>query len=369
MTTHAHANAANANAPVGPLPDGHPRVAVGKTAVLLVNLGTPDATTYGAMRRYLSQFLSDKRVIEYPMWLWQPLLQGIILTVRPSKSGAAYKSIWNTERDESPLRTFTRAQAEGLADRMGRDGVVVDWAMRYGQPSIPERLQALQDQGCDRILVAPLYPQYSATTTATVVDEVSRYLLKSRWQPAIRTLPAFHDHPAYIDAIADGISDRIGQLDWEPEVVLLSFHGLPQSYFKKGDPYHCHCHKTARLVRERLGWSAERMRCTFQSRFGPAEWLQPYTDKTLEELAASGVKRVAVATPGFVSDCVETLEEMAIEGAETFLEAGGEAFDAIPCLNATDGAIAMLETLARQELGGWINAPAAQASTSAQAAE
>ena len=339
------------------LPDSHPPVASPKVGVLLVNLGTPDGTDYWSMRRYLSEFLSDTRVIETSKWIWQPILQGIILTLRPSKSGEAYKSIWLEESDESPLRKFTRDQSAGLAERVGSETLVVDWAMRYGNPSIASKLEGLREQGCQRILVMALYPQYSATTMASVYDKTFLALKHMRWQPAVRTLPAFHDHPVYIDRLARSIEDGVAAADFDPEVVLLSYHGIPKKYFEKGDPYHCHCHKTTRLVRERLGWSEDKLQMSFQSRFGPAEWLQPYTDKTLERLAEEGVKRVMVAAPAFISDCVETLEEIALEGRDTFLEAGGEHFSTIPCLNASEGCIDVLETLVKNELLGWHTLP------------
>ncbi len=337
------------------VPD-HPVVRLGRVGVLLVNLGTPDSTEIPAIRRYLAQFLSDRRVIELNPVLWKILLYGIILRTRPPKTAEAYRAIWMTDTDESPLRHYTRAQAEGLAVRLdpAGDSVVVDWAMRYGNPSVRDRMRALQDQGCDRILVLPLYPQYSASTTGTVIDEVARELLDMRWQPAIRTLPAFHDDDSYITAVATGIEHSLAALDWEPEVILASFHGLPKRYFMAGDPYHCHCAKTARLVRERLGLPPERFRLTFQSRFGREEWLQPYTDETIQALARDeGVKRLAVVTPGFVADCVETLEEIAIQGREEFEEAGGTHFAALPCINADAAAIDMLETMVIRELGGW----------------
>ena len=336
---------------LGPLPSGHPQVRQGKTGVLLVNLGTPDGTDYWSMRRYLSEFLSDTRVIETPQWLWQLILQGPILTFRPSKSGAAYKKIWTEEG--SPLLAYTKAQAEKLAARIGGNDIVVDFAMRYGNPSIASKLEALKAEGCDRISVIALYPQYAAATTASVYDKTFDALKQMRWQPAVRTAAPFHDEPAYIEALASSLEASIAALDFEPQVVLMSYHGIPKSYFEKGDPYHCHCHKTTRLVRERLGWSEDYCRLTFQSRFGPTEWLQPYTDKTLEALPEEGVTRVAVAAPAFISDCVETLEEIAIEGRETFVEAGGEQFAALPCLNATGGAIDVLEAVAKRELAGW----------------
>ncbi len=336
------------------LPADHPEVKFGRMGVLLVNLGTPDATDYRSMRRYLSEFLSDRRIIEAPRWIWQPILQGVILQTRPAKSARAYRKIWMKDIDESPLRFYTRRQAELLADRIGAGGeLVVDWAMRYGNPSIESRIHALQDQGCDRIVTVALYPQYSAATTASVYDKTFDALKKMRWQPAMRTTPAFHDHPAYIDALAVSMERHLSDLEFEPEVVLMSYHGIPKSYFLKGDPYHCHCQKTTRLVRERLGWSEDYLRVTFQSRFGPTEWLRPYTDETLEELAHSGVRRVAVAAPAFISDCVETLEEIAIEGAEVFLDAGGTDFAAIPCLNDSEGAIDVIEAIVRRELAGW----------------
>ena len=339
----------------GPLPVGHPRVKTRKVGVLLVNLGTPDGTTYAPMRRYLREFLSDKRVIEWPRALWYPILYGIVLNTRPTRSGKAYRSIWNEDRDESPLRTFTRAQGEKLAVRMAGDtSVVVDWAMRYGNPSIAERTDALIEAGCDRILVYPLYPQYSASTTATVNDKFCAHMMTKRWMPAVRTVPAYHDDPVYIDALARSIETHLAGLDHEPERVIASFHGIPQSYFRGGDPYHCHCQKTSRLLEERLGWKKGRLMTTFQSRFGPQEWLQPYTDKTVEALAKDGVRRIAVFNPGFVSDCLETLEEIAVEAAETFHHAGGDRFTHIPCLNDSEEGMDVIEAMVRRELRGWV---------------
>ena len=337
------------------LPPGHPPVNFGRIGVLMVNLGTPDATDYWSMRRYLKEFLSDRRVIEVPRAIWWPLLNLVILTTRPKRSGHAYQSIWNKERNESPLRTITRAQAEKLAPRFADDRrIVVDWAMRYGTPSIPERLEALQKAGCERILLMPLYPQYAASTTATVNDKAFDALKAMRWQPALRTLPPYHDDPVYIDALATSITQSIEKLDFEPEMVLASFHGLPKEYLDKGDPYHCHCHKTARLLRKRLGWSEDRLKLTFQSRFGRAEWLQPYTDETVEGLAKSGIKRLAIVSPGFAADCVETLEEIAMQNGDIFREHGGEQFAALPCLNDSPEGMALLEPLARRELMGWV---------------
>ncbi|MGN6549699.1 MAG: ferrochelatase [Pararhizobium sp.] len=338
-----------------PRPDGHPPIRAGRIGVLIVNLGTPDATDKKAMRRYLGEFLSDRRVIETPRAVWLPILHGIILNTRPAKVGKAYRTIWNTELDESFLRTYTRNQSERLGARLaGHPDVEVDWAMRYGEPAIRDRLTAMKDRGCERILVFPLYPQYSAATTATVNDKAFETLLAMRWQPALRTVPPYHDDPAYIDALAQSVETHLAGLSWEPERVLASFHGLPQSYFRKGDPYHCHCRKTARLLTQRLGWPEERLMVTFQSRFGPEEWLQPYTDKTVEALAKGGVKRIAVINPGFVSDCLETLEEIAVQARESFEAHGGEHFTHIPCLNDSPEGMAVIETVVRRELSGWI---------------
>lgn len=339
----------------GPLPAGHPPVKPPKTGVLLVNLGTPDGTEVGPMRRYLREFLSDKRVIEWPRAIWLPILYGIVLNTRPKKSGAAYASIWNTELNESPLRTFTRDQSDRLAKSLANhDHLHVRWAMRYGNPSIKSVVDEMMDVGCTRIVMFPLYPQYSATTTATVNDKFFEALIEMRYQPAIRTVPPYYDEPVYIDALAQSIEEHLAGLDHEPEVVIASYHGIPQSYFKKGDPYHCHCMKTSRLLRERLGWDEDRLMTCFQSRFGPEEWLQPYTDKTIEKLGRDGVKSIAVFNPGFVSDCLETLEEIAGEGEEIFHEAGGTNFSHIPCLNASDNGMRVIEQLVRRELGGWI---------------
>jgi ferrochelatase len=277
-----------------------------------------------------------------------------VLNKRPAKVGKAYEAIWNNELNESYLRTFTRSQGEKLSAAFAdKEDVIVDWGMRYGQPSIASRLDALKEQGCERILLFPLYPQYAASTTATVNDKAFEALMKMRWQPALRTVPPYHDHPTYIEALANSITNHLAKLDWEPEVVLSSFHGIPQSYFDAGDPYYCHCMKTGRLMREKLGWDENKLRITFQSRFGPEEWLQPYTDKTVEQLAKDGVKRIAVINPGFVSDCLETLEEIAGEAAEIFHEHGGENFTHIPCLNDTPDGLNVLETIIRNELQGW----------------
>lgn len=355
MTNQASVSVSDERAKTA-LPSDHPPVRFGKVGVLIVNLGTPDATSYWPMRRYLREFLSDRRVIEWSRFLWYPILYGIVLMTRPGKSGKAYEEIWNHEKNESPLRTITRSQSEKLAELLKPEGgrVQVDWAMRYGTPSIRSRLEALKDDGCDRILVFPLYPQYSAATTATVNDEVCRALLEMRWQPAIRTVPPYHDDPVYIDALVQSVSDHLKTVDFVPDKILTSFHGIPQSYFKKGDPYHCHCHKTARLMREQAGWDGDKLMLTFQSRFGPEEWLQPYTDKTVEALAKDGVENVAVMNPGFVADCLETLEEIAGEAGEIFEENGGKNFTHIPCLNDSDLGMRVIEHVVRRELSGWL---------------
>ncbi len=338
------------------LPPDHPDIPDARIGVLLVNLGTPDACTPEAVRRYLAEFLSDRRVIELSPWIWQPILHGIILRTRPRKVAAAYREIWIHDSDESPLRLYTRRQAELLREKLAANegDLVVDWAMRYGKPQLSERLRALQREGCQRILLFPLYPQYSATTTATVNDRVFDTLKSMRWQPAIRTMPSYHDHPSYINALAESIESHLAASGSSPEVMLASFHGLPREYFDAGDPYHCHCAKTTRLLRERLGCSEDYLRMSFQSRFGPKEWLQPYTDQAIEELAKSGIKRLAVVTPGFAADCLETLEEMGIQNRRLFLDNGGQDYSLIPCLNDSDTGARMLLDLVRQELAGWI---------------
>jgi len=336
-------------------PIDHPPVAARRIGVLLVNLGTPEGTSYWPMRRYLSEFLSDRRVIEKPPLLWQPLLQGIILSRRPKKSGALYASIWNKERNESPLKTYTRSQAEKLAaDLLEFPHIGVDWAMRYGKPPIAERVTKLAGAGCERLLIFPLYPQYSAATTATVNDKAFDALKAMRWQPALRSVPPYYDQPVYIGALAESIEKHLATLDFAPEVILASYHGLPRSYSDKGDPYPLQCQVTSRLLRERLGWPKEKLITTFQSRFGPEEWLQPYTDKTVERLAGEGVKRIAIVNPGFVSDCLETLEEIAIQNRELFLHHGGERFAHIPCMNDSAEGMRVISTVVRRELQGWI---------------
>jgi ferrochelatase len=340
--------------PANAWPQRHPPVKAGKIGVLLVNLGTPDGHDTASMRRYLREFLTDRRVIEWPAILWYPILFGIVLNTRPAKSGRAYAAIWNREKNESPLRTVTRAQGEKLAASLAdKPSVIVDWAMRYGNPPIASRIAALHEQGCERLLVVPLYPQYSAATTATVNDKVFEALSAMRWMPALRTAPPWHDDPGYIDALAKSIEAHLATLGFAPEKVLASYHGIPESYFAKGDPYYCQCMKTSRLLEERLGWAKGRLVTTFQSRFGPEEWLQPYTDQTIAALARDGVKSIAVVNPGFVADCLETLEEIAGQGAEIFRHAGGANFAHIPCLNDSAAGMAVIEAIVRREISGW----------------
>lgn len=336
------------------LPKDHPPVPQQKVGVLLLNLGTPDATDFWSVRRYLKEFLSDPRVIETNKFIWWPILNLIILNFRPQKAGHAYAQIWDKERNESPLRVITRAQTEALAARMSGDGVMVEYAMRYGNPSTKSVLEKMQKAGCQRILLVPLYPHYSATTTATANDKAFDALKEMRWQPAVRTAPAYFEDPKYIETLANSIRDGVAKLDFEPDVVITSYHGMPVDYLKKGDPYHCQCYKTTRLVREYLGWPKEKLMVTFQSRFGPTEWLQPYTDKTLEALPGKGIKKVAILAPAFSADCIETLEEIAMGGKDTFMEAGGDKYAYIPCLNDSPGGMDMIEDMVRRELSGWL---------------
>lgn len=332
-------------------PADHPVIAAPKISVLLINLGTPDSPEPGAVRTYLRQFLSDPRVVEIPRILWQPILRGIILNTRPKKSAHAYAQVWSEEG--SPLAAITRRQARALTGAFGA-AVIVDHAMRYGNPAIGARIDALKALGCERILLAPLYPQYCAATTATANDEAFRHLATLRWQPAVRTLPPYHDDPAYIDALKQSVEASLAALDFEPEAIIASFHGMPQRTLELGDPYHCHCRKTARLLGEALG---RELIVAFQSRFGRAKWLGPATDTMLEELAGKGVKRIALIAPGFSADCLETLEELSIRGRDDFLAAGGTHFAALPCLNDSPPGIAMLRTLIARELEGWTDAP------------
>ena len=335
-------------------PAGHPPALAGRVGVLIVNLGTPEGTDYWSIRRYLQEFLSDRRVIETPRVIWLPILQAILLR-RPHAKGRDYDSIWNKERDEGPLKTITRAQSEklGAALRNLDKDVVVDWAMRYGAPPIAERLKALQAEGCDRILVIPLYPQYCAASTATVGDKAFEALQSMRWQPAIRVAAPYYDDPVYIEALARSVRANLAGLDFEPEILVASYHGIPQAYFDKGDPYFCHCAKTTRLLREAMGMDENRLLMTFQSRFGRGEWLKPAPPRPCASLPLAEVKRVAVLTPGFAADCLETLEEIGVENADYFREAGGERFAVIPCLNDSAEGMAVIEALARRELRGW----------------
>ncbi len=338
------------------LPAGHVPVKTGKIGVLLMNLGTPDATDYWSMRRYLKEFLSDRRVIETSRAIWWPILNLIILQTRPQKKGKDYATIWNTEKNESFLKTITRNQAEKLAAHLKAisPDIHVEWAMRYGNPAIKPAVERLMAEGCDRILAFSLYPQYAAATTATANDHLFRALMQMRWQPTIRIAPPYHDEPAYIAALAQSVRNHLATLDFEPEVILTSFHGMPKDYLLKGDPYHCQCAKTWRLLREELGYSPERMMMSFQSRFGPDEWLKPYTDETVETLAKRGVKKLAIIAPAFSADCLETLEELDGENRHIFEEHGGEKFTYIPCLNESDLGMQVINTVVERELKGWV---------------
>ena len=333
----------------------HPPAQTSKIGVVLLNLGTPDGTDYWSVRRYLKEFLSDPRVIETPKWLWWPILNLAILSFRPQKSGHAYAQIWDKEKNESPLRVITRNQTEALAQRLAGEGnVMVDFAMRYGNPSTRSVLDKLQKAGCQKILLVPLYPQYSATTTATANDKAFDALAEMRWQPAVRTAPAYYRDAKYVEALGNSIRDGVAALDFEPDLVLTSYHGLPQSYVDRGDPYEHDCRETTRLVGEYLGWPEGKLLVTFQSRFGPTKWLEPATADTLEKLPGQGVKKVAILAPAFSADCIETLEEIAMQGKETFMHAGGERFAYIPCLNDSPAGMDMIEAMVRRELSGWL---------------
>ncbi len=335
----------------------HPAVKPAKVGVLISNLGTPDATDYWSMRRYLNEFLSDRRVIDYPRWKWQPLLQMIILTTRPGKSGAAYRKIWNTTLDESPLLTTTRMQCEKIAALLNKtygDGVVVDFCMRYGNPSTQSVIQKMKDQGCDRIVFFPLYPQYSAPTTASANDQVFRTLMKMNWQPYIRTVPAYYDRPDYIKALANSVRAAYAEMDKKPDILLTSYHGVPLRYLTEGDPYHCQCQKTTRLLKEELGWADTDIKVTFQSKFGPEQWIEPYSVEEVARLAQSGKTNIAMIAPAFSSDCVETLEEINEEIKDSFMGAGGKVFNYIPCLNDSDAHINVLVNVIKNEISGWV---------------
>ncbi|WP_400769739.1 ferrochelatase [Methylosinus sporium] len=326
-----------------------------RIGLLLVNLGTPQGADYWSVRRYLREFLSDRRVVDLPPLLWRPILESFVLTFRPRRSARAYRSVWNEERDEGPLKTITRAQAEKLGPRFTEQNVIVDFAMRYAGPSIGEKIDALRAEGCERILLFPLYPQYAASTTASVFDETARALALLREQPTLRIVPPFYDDPAYIEALAASTRAQLAALDFTPDVLIASFHGLPQAQIDRGDPYRRHCEATYDRLRAALDMSTQHLRLAFQSRFGRAQWIGPYTANVLQELAQSGVKRVAVLTPGFVSDCLETLEEIGVELRHSYLTAGGEKFARLDCLNDGDDGLRALETIARRELAGWLD--------------
>ena len=326
----------------------HPKINYGKTGVLLINLGTPDSTGWWDIRKYLKEFLSDRRVIEVNPIIWKIILNLFILTFRPSKTAKAYKEIWMNDIDKSPLRFYTEMQSKKLGEKIENENLIVDFAMRYGNPSIKSKIEKMQKEGCEKLIIFPLYPQYASPTTATVCDEVFRVLMKMRWQPAIQIVPHYESEPLYIDAIVKSINKKLSETDWRPDLIVASYHGIPKKYFKKGDPYHCYCQKTTRLIAEKF--KEVEIITTFQSRFGPQEWLQPYTDKTLEKLPKEDKKRILVISPGFASDCVETLEEISIQGKESFENAGGEKFEFIPCLNDNDDHINLLEHLVKKNL-------------------
>ena len=323
--------------------EDHPKIQYGKTGVLLVNLGTPDSTSWWDIRKYLKEFLSDRRVIEVNPFVWQIILNLFILTFRPSKTAKAYKEIWMQKENMSPLRYYTLMQTKKLREKFNNNKIIVDYAMRYGNPSIKSIMTNLHKEGCENIIVLPLYPQYAAPTTATVCDEVYRSLVKMRWQPSLQIVPHYESEPLYINALVNSINKKISELNWKPDLIIASYHGIPKKYFEKGDPYHCYCQKTSRLISEK--YKEIPIKTTFQSRFGPQEWLQPYTDKTLENLPKEGKKNILVICPGFSSDCVETLEEIAIQGKESFMKFGGKNFDVIPCLNDNDDHINLIKKL------------------------
>ena len=329
--------------------NNHPQVKFGKNGILLVNLGTPDSTSWWDIRKYLKEFLSDRRVIEVNPFLWQIILNLVILNLRPSKTAMAYKEIWMKETNESPLRYYTKQQTLKLKQKLDNKNIIVDYAMRYGNPSIKSKLDRLKSQGCENIILFPLYPQYAAATTATVCDEVYRCLMKMRWQPTLQVIPHYESNEDYINSLVKSIKKKITEISWKPDLIVASYHGIPQKYFDKGDPYHCYCQKTSRLIKEKfLDIPIE---TTFQSRFGPEKWLQPYTDKTLEKLPSEGKKNILMLCPGFSSDCVETLEEIGIQGKETFLNNGGINFDVISCLNDNEDHIQMMENIVKNYIG------------------
>tara|TARA_B100000965_G_scaffold109881_1_gene90789 strand:+ start:285 stop:1277 length:993 start_codon:yes stop_codon:yes gene_type:complete len=324
----------------------HPKIKFGKTGLLLINLGTPNSTNWWDIRKYLSEFLSDRRVIELNPILWKIILNFFILNFRPSKTSKAYKKIWMKDKNMSPLRYYTLKQTEKLSNELRSENLIIDYAMRYGDPSIKKKIKELQSMGCENIIILPLYPQYAAATTATVCDEVYRTLMKMRWQPNLHIIPHYESEPMYIDALVNSLNKKIDQIDWKPDIIIASYHGIPKKYFEKGDPYHCYCQKTSRLISEKF--KNIPIKTTFQSRFGPQEWLKPYTDKTFEILPTEGKKNILVICPGFSSDCVETLEEILIQGKEIFLSAGGNNFDLVPCLNDNQDHIALLKHLVKK---------------------
>ncbi len=326
----------------------HPPINFGKTGVLIINLGTPDSTSWLDIRKYLKEFLSDRRVIEVNPIIWQFILNVFILTFRPSKTAKAYKEIWMKDKNISPLLHYTKKQAEKLSSLMSEKNLIIDYAMRYGNPSIRSKIATLNEMGCENLIILPLYPQYAAATTATVCDEVYRTLMKMRWQPSLKIVPHYESNPLYIEALVNSLNKKIKEINWKPDLILASYHGIPQKYFDKGDPYHCYCHKTTRLISEKF--TSVEIKTTFQSRFGPEKWLQPYTDKTLESLPKEGKKNVLAICPGFSSDCVETLEEIQIQGKESFLESGGENFDMVPCLNDNEDHIILLKSLIQKNI-------------------
>jgi len=326
----------------------HPPINFGKTGVLIINLGTPDSTSWFDIRKYLKEFLSDRRVIEVNPIIWQVILNFFILTFRPSKTAKAYKEIWMKDKNISPLLYYTQNQAEKLSKAISEKNLIIDYAMRYGNPSIRSKIVSLHEMGCENLIILPLYPQYAAATTATVCDEVYRTLMKMRWQPSLKIVPHYESDPLYIEALVNSLNKKINEINWKPDLILASYHGIPQKYFDKGDPYHCYCHKTSRLISEKF--TSVEIKTTFQSRFGPEKWLQPYTDKTLESLPKEGIKNVLAICPGFSSDCVETLEEIQIQGKESFLESGGENFDMVPCLNDNEDHIFLLKSLIQKNI-------------------
>ena len=328
--------------------NNHPTIKFGKTGVLIINLGTPDSTSWLDIRKYLKEFLSDRRVIEVNPLIWQIILNLFILNLRPSKTAKAYKEIWMKDENMSPLLYYTQRQAQKLSGSISKKNVIVNFAMRYGNPSIKSKISELHDDGCENLVILPLYPQYAAATTATVCDEVYRVLMKMRWQPSLKIVPHYESEPLYIDALVNSLNKKIKEINWKPDLIVASYHGIPKKYFDKGDPYHCYCHKTTRLISEKF--NSIKIKTTFQSRFGPQDWLQPYTDKTLESLPKEGFKNILTICPGFASDCVETLEEILIQGKESFIDSGGENFDMVPCLNDNDDHISLFKSLIQKNI-------------------